>query len=371
MTNKIDNANANADGNESKKARSSRRAAMKKALPWVVNICRLLLAATFMFSGFVKANDPLGTSFKLQDYCAAVGLEHVNEWVTLVGSVALSFVEFSLGVCLLMGLNRRFVATCTMVFMAVMTVVTLWLAVTDAVTDCGCFGDALILTNQQTFVKNLVLMAASLIVLRWNRLQKRFITENSAWLVSTPAMVGILLYAFYCIYHLPVIDFRPYRVGADLVKLREEPALGSKMTYKLHELDVMDLYIVDAETEEDVTDSIIYREGYSFLLVAPNLMTADEGCAGSINVIYDYAVQHKMGFFCLTASDAEAQNHWTDYTGAEYRFFMADDRTLKTMVRANPGLILLKDGKVVEKWSNWNLPEEGEGEELVWQNRSL
>ena len=363
MNDKIDNAKAKADGSESRRAKSSRRAVMKKALPWVVNICRLLLAVTFLFSGFVKANDPLGTSFKLQDYCAAVGLENVNDWVTLVASVALSFVEFSLGVCLLMGLNRRFVATCTTVFMALMTVVTLWLAVTNAVTDCGCFGDALILTNQQTFVKNLILLGASLIVLRWNRLQKRFISENNAWLVSTPAMVSILLYAFYCIYHLPVIDFRPYHVGADLVKLREEPVLGSKMTYKLHELDVVDLYIMDAKTEEDVTDSVIYRKGYTFLLVAPDLTTADEGCAGSINMIYDYAVQHGYGFFCLTACDAEAQDHWTDYTGAEYRFYLADDRTLKTMIRANPGLILLKDGKVMKKWSNWNLPEESENEE--------
>jgi len=357
VNDKIDDTNAKADVSDGRRAKGGRRAVMKKALPWVVNICRLLLAVTFLFSGFVKANDPLGTSYKLQDYYAAVGLNSFSGWVTLVESVALSFIEFSLGVCLLMGLNRRFVAICTTTFMAVMTVVTLWLAVSNAVTDCGCFGDALILSNTQTFVKNLILLGASLVVLKWSRLQKRFITENNAWLVSTPAMVGIVFYAFYCIYHLPVIDFRPYHVGADLVKLREEPELGSKMTYKLHELDVMDLYILDAETEEDVTDSILYREGETFLLVAPDLTTADEGCAGSINMIYDYALQKGYGFFCLTASDAEAQSHWTDYTGAEYRYYTADERTLKTMVRANPGLILLKDGKVVEKWSNWMMPE--------------
>ncbi|MBQ2182965.1 MAG: DoxX family protein, partial [Bacteroidaceae bacterium] len=194
MNDKIDNAKAKTDVSDGRRAKSGRRAVMKKALPWVVNICRLLLAVTFLFSGFVKANDPLGTSYKLQDYYAAVGLNGFSGWVTLVESVALSFIEFSLGVCLLMGLNRRFVAICTTTFMAVMTVVTLWLAVSNAVTDCGCFGDALILSNTQTFVKNLILLGASLVVLRWSRLQKRFITENNAWLVSTPAMVGIVFY---------------------------------------------------------------------------------------------------------------------------------------------------------------------------------
>lgn len=134
------------------------------ALTILVNVCRFLLGATFVFSGFVKAVDPIGTQYKIQDYLGAVSLEGVlPDWVTLTTSVLLSALEFSLGVFILLAMRRRLVSKIIVAFMAVMTLITLWLALFNPVKDCGCFGDAIHLTNFQTLIKNIVLLAASLV----------------------------------------------------------------------------------------------------------------------------------------------------------------------------------------------------------------
>lgn len=333
---------------------------LKRCLFWTVNAAALVLALTFLFSGWVKANDPLGTMFKLADYSAALGLGLGEGLMLLAASVGLAFVEFSLGVCLLFGLNRKFVPKVTLVLMAVMTLLTVWIALFNPVEDCGCFGDALILTNTETLLKNVVLLACAALVWWRPRYQIRLVRTGSAWLVSTPLMAGIVVYAFYCIYALPVVDFRPWHVGADVLQMMDEPELHSGHTYRVHELDVAEFYAIDAETEADLSMDIIYGEGPTILVVAPNMKTADQGCVGRLNEAYDYAVQHGIEFYCLTASDAQAQAHWTEHTGAEYPCLQSDERMLKTMVRANPGLLIISDGKVVAKWSNWTLPDETE-----------
>ena len=149
-----------------------------------VNIARLLLALTFILSGFVKAVDPLGTQYKIHDYLAAIGLASlVPDFGTLASSVILSATEFLLGICLLFAIRRRLVSKIVVVLMTVMTLLTLWLAINDPVTDCGCFGDALVLTNWQTFWKNVVLLAAALIVWRYPLDMPRLISESNQWIV--------------------------------------------------------------------------------------------------------------------------------------------------------------------------------------------
>ncbi|MBO7645840.1 MAG: DoxX family membrane protein, partial [Prevotella sp.] len=117
---------------------------------------RLLLALTFIFSGFVKAVDPMGTQYKLEDYATAVGLAGVfPEWVLLGCSIALAATEFVLGVLLLFAISRRVVTKVVLAFMTVMTLLTVWIYIYDPVEDCGCFGDAIVLTNGETLVKNM------------------------------------------------------------------------------------------------------------------------------------------------------------------------------------------------------------------------
>lgn len=338
---------------------------LRKWLFWLVNAAALMLSVTFLFSGWTKANDPIGTMVKLSDYAMAMGLPIQKGLLLLTTSVALAFTEFSLGVCLLFGLNRRHVPRFSLLLMAVMTLLTLWLAAFNPVEDCGCFGDALILTHGQTLLKNIILTACAVLVCWRPRYQLRLVRTSSAWLVSTPLMVGIVMYAFYCIYALPIVDFRPWHVGADIRKMMEEPKLHSRYTYRIHELDVADFAAIDPNTGEDRSSDIIYGQGYTFLLVAPNLRVADQGCVGLVNEVYDYATRHGFGFYCLTASTTEDQDYWTDHTGAEYSYLESDELLLRTMVRANPGLLLIADGKVIQKWSNWTLPDETELEELT------
>ena len=190
----------------------------------LVNICRFLLGATFVFSGFVKAVDPIGTQYKIQDYLGAIGLAGVlPDWVTLSTSVLLSAFEFSLGVFILLAIRRRLVSKLIVAFMAVMTLVTLWLALFNPVKDCGCFGDALHLTNTQTLIKNILLLAAAIVVVCHPLRMVRFLSRSTQWIAFNYTVLFVLLLSAHCLYHLPLIDFRPYHIGMNIKKGMEIP----------------------------------------------------------------------------------------------------------------------------------------------------
>ena len=140
----------------------------------------MLLAITFIFSGFAKAIDPLGTLYKLQDYAAAVGMSGmVPDWIMLTGAIGLAAVEFWLGVMMLFAIQRRLVSRLMLIFMSVMTLITLWIVIANPVKDCGCFGDAIKLSNSATFAKNIVLTGCAIIVALWPRKAFRFISIHS------------------------------------------------------------------------------------------------------------------------------------------------------------------------------------------------
>lgn len=357
-----------------------------------VNTCRALLAATFIFSGFVKANDPLGTVYKLQDYVSAMAWFTLPETFLLGCAVLLALFEFTLGVYTLFGISRPKVSRATVVFMILMTLLTLYIAIANPVSDCGCFGDVLILSNGATLAKNIVLLAAALLVARYYRLQVNFVGSSVKWFIAFITLCSIIGYAIYCIVHLPVLDVSPYKTGTNLREAAASPqqAFDIKIVYEKdgqmlelaaddedpdstwtyvetrriplqdRHLATADFYITSTD-DEDITGDILMADGYTFLLVVPSLTQADEGCIDKVNEVYDYAVDHDMGFYCLTASEDErAQNYWNDHTGAEYDYSLADDRMLKTLVRAKPGLVLLHDGIIVQKWSNYNMPGEAE-----------
>ncbi|MBR4925920.1 MAG: triose-phosphate isomerase [Prevotella sp.] len=359
----------------------------------LVNICRLTVAVTFIFSGFVKAIDPLGTQYKIEDYAEAAGLlSMANTWVTLGLSVALSALEFCLGVFLLFAIHRRVVTRITVVFMAVMTLITLWLWIADPVKDCGCFGDAIHLSNGQTLLKNVILLACA-VVLAWRPLDMvRFISRSNQWIVVNYTVLFIVLVSAYCLYHLPLFDFRPYHVGADIKKGMEMPPGvkgpefettfimekdGEKKEFTLENYPDSTWTFIDSKTVqtsdgyvppihdfsittdegEDITEEVLADKGYTFLLVAPQLEKADDSNFGDIDRIHEYADDNGMRFIGLTASSDKAIDRWREMTGAEYDFCITDGTTLKTMIRSNPGLMLLKEGRVIGKWSHNDLPD--------------
>ena len=368
---------------------------MKKT---VVNLCRLLLAVVFILSGFVKAIDPLGTQYKIDDYLEAMHLSGLmSSTLTLSLSVLQSAVEFCLGIFLLFAIRRRFTTISVLVMMALMTPLTLWLAIANPIADCGCFGDAIVLSNWQTFAKNVVLLGAAIVVARWPEEMFRIVSESLQWIAVNYSAVFILATSVWCLYDLPLFDFRPYHVGANIqegMAMPEGAAQPEFETTFILEKDGrrqefgIDNYpdstwtFVDSRTVmtkegyvppihdfsittpdgDDITSQVLSDTSYVFLLVAPFLEHADDSRLDLINEVYEYAKQHGYAFYGLTSSSERAVLRWCDMTGADYEFCLTDGTTLKTIVRSNPGLVLLKHGTVVRKWSHNRLPELSEAE---------
>ena len=360
-----------------------------------VNVCRFLLAVVFLFSGFVKANDPMGTVYKVQDYFEVWGLAGWNSgFVPYLIAWIMAVVEFTLGSYMLFGIRRRLASISCLLFMAVMTPLTLWLAVANPISDCGCFGDAIHLSNWDTFWKNIILLLASIAVVFRSRSIFKLVTDKMDWLVAMYSTVFIFLFTYFTLSHLPVFDFRPYHLGADIKAGMEIPD-GVKLpvyetiftyqkdgiqkeftidnfptdsTWKFvesktilkeagYEPPIKDFVVISNDDGFDITDEILNSD-YVFLLVSPWLENADDSSMDLINEVYDYSLDYGYRFYCVTASSDEAISRWQDYTGAEYPFATMDEITLKTIIRSNPGLVLLKNGRVIKKWSNFSFPDE-------------
>jgi len=329
---------------------------MKNRIQWfVVNICRLVVSATFVFSGLVKLVDPYGTAYKIHDYFVALDLsallDHPLLPITL--SILQSVLEFCLGVYLFFSIRRRMALTLITTLLLIYTPLTLWLAITDAVADCGCFGDALHLTNWQTFVKNILLLVLSCILWWQRKLLTRFVSESVQWVISLTSILVSLFLAGISIYGEPLIDFRPFHVGQHIPSAMQWPDDPTK-TPEILDFSI-EAYTEDANTN---TDAILEDTSYTFLLISPYLEHADDSNIERINALCDYAQEYGYRFLCLTASGDSAIHRWQDLTGAEYPFAFADELVLKTIARSNPALLLLHDGTIVGKWSHHTLPDE-------------
>ena len=365
------------------------------AIGIITTVCRFVLAVVFIFSGFVKAIDPLGTQYKIQDYLDALGWTDVfPESIPFIVAALLGMLEFCLGVYLFFGIRRIIAPRAVVAVMAIMTPLTFWLALDNPVSDCGCFGDAIVLTNWETFGKNVVLLAMSLVVLKWRKRIFPLATTRFDWLIALYGFLYIFCMTIYCYRHLPVFDFRPYYVGADIRQGMEIPEgkeptefetrfvlqkdgvekeftlenypdstwtfVDSRTVVKKkgYEPPIHDFSMIRYEDGEDITEQVLADERYTFLLVAHQLEQASDSRIDLINELYDYCLEYGYAFYCLTSSSDEDILKWQEDTGAEYPFCLMDNITLKTMVRSNPGLILLKKGVVIHKWNVVDFPDE-------------
>ena len=359
----------------------------------IVNVVRFLTAALFIFSGFVKAVDPLGTQYKINDYLSALGLDClISDMITLPASMLISAFEFCCGVFLLFAVRSKLTTRVVLAFMLVMTIITLWIAVADPISDCGCFGDALVIGNTATFLKNVVLTAFAVLLCIYYGDLVQIVRRSAQWVIINYTIIFIFVVSGYSLYFLPQFDFRPYYVGADIKKGMEIPEdaeqpefettfimekngetkefsldnypdstwtfVDSKsvMTKKGYEPPIHDFSITLNDSGEDITESILEDTSYVFLVVSPYLELADDSNFGEIDRLYEYATENGYRFYGVTSSGDDAVERWRDLTGAEYEFCNADAITLKTIIRSNPGLVLLKNGVVVGKWSHNSLP---------------
>lgn len=361
-----------------------------KAETILLAIARIVVGCVFVFSGFVKSIDPLGSTYKFDDYFRAFG--HGFEWLTQVSfplAIALSTLELVIGLSLLLKVHLRVIAWITFLFMLVMTPLTLYIAHYNPVTDCGCFGDALVITNWQTFFKNVVLLALSIVILafNWRYHALLFVRGQHAALALFVSLgIGLSVYSYR---HLPMIDFLPYKVGVNIPEAMNLPAdakgdeylttfiyekNGVKKEFTLENYPkgdstwtfvdqksvlisegekpkIHDFSIVDSRYE-DITPDVLEYTGHTYLLVMYDLAGASEEGAREAEEIYRKALTRNHRFYALTASSDAAIKAFAEKTGVTFPFYKTDPTTLKTIIRANPGLVLIKNGTIIGKW-NW------------------
>jgi len=360
----------------------------------IAELCRLLIGGVFIFSGLVKAVDPVGFALKIEEYLASFGLEGLQAFSSIL-SFNIIAVEFALGVCILMGVYRRYSTFLVLLFMAFMTPLTLYLALFDPVSDCGCFGDAVIITNWETFYKNVVLLAASIFIFIYNQRIFSFFTHKAYWFVGLFAYLFCIGFSYRNYYHLPIIDFRPYKIGANIPYLMSIPedAPEDEYTYSFiyekdgvkkefglnnYPADDPDWTFVESKTElvkegyvppitsfdlyneegDNLSEEILNNDQAVFLLILSKVEKANDERIDDINNVYDYAVDKHIPFYAVSGSSVSEIEIWSDRTGAEYPFLIADETFLKTIIRSNPGLLLLRSGTILKKWHYKDIPAE-------------
>jgi uncharacterized membrane protein YphA (DoxX/SURF4 family) len=352
-------------------------------------ISRILVGIIFIFSGFVKGQDPMGFMFKLEDYFIAYGWDWAMPFA-LTLAVILCTIEFSIGTALLLNLWPRLAGWGLLAIMTAFLILTFLSALNNPVPDCGCFGDAIHLTNWQTFFKNLFLMIPTLAILRTIKMSKPLFSSRAQSIVLC---VIFLLFGSFTVYsynRLPYFDFMDWKEGRDVT-----PAgAGQAVTYLIYtntatgettELlskdlpwqdsvwmsqwefstirvdDSMvrkghDLLIYDS-TGTDVTTGFIDHSSFQFLLISYDLNTANIKALEEMSAFYQEAAQEGYSFVLLTGTLLTEATGLIRRLELPYEIYNADDITLKTMIRSNPGLILMKDGLIMEKWQYHCFPD--------------
>ncbi len=356
---------------------------------YTLHTLRILVAIVFIFSGFVKLVDPLGFTYKIEDYLEAMGgFAQTLSSLALVASIAISTFEMLLGLCLLFQIQVKRTAFFVLLFMLIMTPLTLWIALKNPVTDCGCFGDALVISNWETFFKNVVLLIFIIIILIFSKKINQLFLPYIEWvaiLIFIGTGVGV---AVYSLQNLPLIDFLPYKKGTnipDAMLIPEGAPLDKLETTFIYEKDgvqkeftlenypkgdstwkfvdqkttlisegfkppIHDLHIVD-EAIGEITEDVIYYEGSTYLFVMYDINKTSKEGAIKAEEFYQKYKNSTTKFYALTASGDDDIETFRQNTGITYPFCKTDPITLKTMVRSNPGLILIKNGTIQGKWS--------------------
>lgn len=361
----------------------------RRVFALLANVCRIVLAVVLVVSGFVKAVDPMGTMYKLQEYVVSFGIDFLSDGWLLPIAIVHAALEFLAGVFLFMGVYRKPMAVLVFFMFLFFTPFTLYVALNDTVVGCGCFGDAIELTNWETFVKNLILLLFATIVFVGRR---RFVCNMSSrnrWMMVIFSVLYISLVEGLSLNHLPVLDFRPYAIGNDLRAMvaGKDAAYDQIFFYgndgEQRELEpdgiadeswmmadahvalmgvragavVEDFSILDWSNDYDVSADILADTGYVFVVAIELLEEAEVSRVDMLNDLYDFCFENNVPFYAVTASGDEEIDLWRKRTGAEYPVYWADAMLLRTMVRANPGVVLFKDGVVVGKWNVSDVPD--------------
>jgi uncharacterized membrane protein YphA (DoxX/SURF4 family) len=372
---------------------------MNKAL---LNLLRTIVGLLFIFSGLIKANDPLGFGYKLQEYFEVFHIAFLNDYAT-VFAILLCTIEIVLGALLLLGIRSRNVAFGLLLTIIFFTFLTFYSAFFEVVTSCGCFGDAIPLTPWQSFSKDIVLLIMILYIYKKrSEIMPLISTERAQnWILGFIILIS-LGFGLYTYNFLPILDFLPYKIGNNIPSLmimppgapqdvyqitytlknkstggtksltdKEYLSSGiwkdksweitgdpeSKLISKGFEVKIKDLKITDSQGT-DYNTEILENPYYNLVIVAYDLSKTDLIGLGNLNAIAINAAENfNIRTVFLTSNSALDAEAFSKKNKLVMEVFFADAIPLKSMVRANPGVLLLKNGTVINKWHFHNLPD--------------
>ena len=361
----------------------------KQGPHFIFNVFRLLLGVVFLFSSVVKGIDPVGTSYRVTDYLQVYGWTPLVPYALWIAFLVI-FSEFLLGIAFVL---KIFVKTAAfgMFFMLLFFLGVTWLdARYHMVPDCGCFGDAVKLTNWQTFYKNVILILLNGFYL-WHlrKPQKPSEPHRFSWLILSVFGLGFLWFMFYNLNHLPVVDFRNWKTGRDMTVVRLKPKVfvtyrnkktGEEKTFLFPDYPWKDTawlarwefvsqrtlqpqsplkyhLIIEDSVGNDKTKSLVENPGYQFFLVSYDLSEANQNGLKKAAVLSGYLQKKNVSMVLLTATAfrkaLESEKRW----GLFVPVYQSDETDLKAMIRSNPGLILLHHGIVLKKWHYHDFPD--------------
>lgn len=364
-------------------------------MKFLIHTARIIVGLIFIFSGFVKGIDPWGSAYKLSDYFMAMHLDWL-QWAAFPLGVLLSLAEFTIGAALLFNAFIKLFSWLAVIFMLFFTGLTFWIALKNPVTDCGCFGDAWVLTNWETFYKNVILLIlSSFLFFNRNNVKQMsgFKTGIFLFALTITAYISTVIYSYR---HLPIIDFRPFKTGTDIREAMAIPADAPRdeydnifyyrnkntgeieefteqnypwqdtINYEYHDMQSVLLsagyeppihnFRIESTDGDDILDFFLDDENYVFMIISWDIQKAEKSAQKQINRLASIALANNMQFIGLTSSlPTEIQTFIEEYD-IPYEYFNTDEITLKTIIRSNPGLVVLKDGILINKYHYNDLP---------------
>jgi uncharacterized membrane protein YphA (DoxX/SURF4 family) len=354
----------------------------------IAYIFRFLLGAVFIFSGIVKAIDPLGSAYKFMDYFAAFNMQWMDSFAVFL-SIFMSALEFIIGAALFFGIVNRLASWGGLLFMSFFTPLTLYLAIKNPVTDCGCFGDALIMTNWETFYKNVALIIFAIVTFIYRKKFKKILSCKKELILAVVLALIPVFISIYGLRHLPIIDFRAWKVGSSM-KLDTSVEDKYYVSYQNKETGEIQEYLspnfpwddpewvenwefigqrVDAapfpenyiyigdENGQDYFKTFTQHPDYQFLLVMYYIEDANLKNMENIKQFAIKSFENNIDFIAITGSTPKTVAEFKETQDIQFEVFYSDEITLKTIIRSNPGLVLIKDGTILDKWSHRDIPK--------------
>lgn len=355
------------------------KVACQRIQPFAVVALRWVVGAVFIFSGFVKGIDLWGVIYKVTDYINAFGWDWALPYVDVV-AVMMPLAEFTIGFLLFIGSFRRVAVWLALAIMAFMLPLTAYVAIYDPVADCGCFGDALVISNTVTFWKNVVITLALCFLLWKNATVRSLYGPAVQWLTVVFPVVYLLVIMAVGFYEQPLIDFRPYKAGTYIIGDNEGgldaeysfiyEKNGHRQRFSLYDLPDTTWTFVNREEsvpdsvagdgkvvnqlvffdgDYDVASEVLPLEGDVVLLLIPDLASVNVSSTFMINEMYDSLSESGIMMICLIGGSDSDIEEWREISMADYPVYKMDDTMVKTIARGNPALVRVSDGRILWK----------------------